>query len=162
MGTNNHKPSALMFHMPLDTQLEIATPQDTGRAFVHALDHLEELNKKIYNLGGGEECRISYKDFLSRSFEIFGLGRLDFRNNSFAKKNFHCGYYEDGNILNEILDFRQNTIEDYFKTLQKSISPVRKIVTTIFRRIIKHNLQKQSDPLDAIMINNNTDIQHYF
>jgi nucleoside-diphosphate-sugar epimerase len=162
MGTDNHKPSSLMFHMPLDTQLEIATPKDTGRAFVNALSHLDELSKKIYNLGGGEQCRISYKDFLTRSFEIFGLGRLDFHDNSFAKRNFHCGYYEDGNILNEILDFRRDTIEDYFKNLKKSISPVRKITTSVFGKIIKHSLQKQSDPLEAIITNNKPEIEHFF
>ena len=151
-----------MFHMPLDSCLEIATPGDTGRAFINAIDHLEELNKKIFNLSGGEKCRISYGDFLSRSFEIFGLGKLDFKANSFAEKNFHCGYYEDGNVLNEILDFRLETIEDHFNNLKESISPIRKIATTIFRKIIKRNLQKQSEPLAAIISNNETDIQHYF
>jgi hypothetical protein len=64
--------------------------------------------------------------------------------------------------LNEILDFRRDTIDDYFKTLKKSISPLQKITTAIFRKIIKHNLQKQSEPLTAIKTNYKTDIQHYF
>ena len=162
MGSDNHKPSEIMFHMPLDSCLEIATPGDTGRAFINAIDHPDELNKKIFNLSGGEKCRISYGDFLSRSFEIFGLGKLDFKANSFAEKNFHCGYYEDGNVLNEILNFRLETIEDHFNNLKESISPIRKIATTIFRKIIKRNLQKQSEPLAAIISNNETDIQHYF
>jgi len=162
MGINNHKPSEIMFHMPLDSHLEIATPGDTGRAFVNALNHLDELNKKIFNLAGGENCRIKYRDFLSRSFEIFGLGKLDFPDNSFAGKNFHCGYYEDGDLLNDILDFRRETIEDHFTALRNFVSPIRKIPTMIFRKIIKHNLQKQSGPLSAIRTGNNTDIQHYF
>jgi len=162
MGLSNHKPSEIMFHMPLESHMEIATPADTGRAFVNALDHLDELNRKIYNLAGGEKCRIVYRDFLSRSFEIFGLGKPDFTDGSFAGKNFHCGYYEDGDKLNGILDFRRETIEDYFKNLENSISPVRKISTMIFRRLIKHNLQKQSEPLVAINTNDKTDIQHYF
>ena len=162
MGINNHKPSAIMFHMPLDTRLEIATPGDTGRAFVNALDHPDELNMKIYNLSGGEKCRINYRDFLSRSFEIFGLGKLDFKENSFAQKNFHCGYYEDGDLLNKILDFRRETIEHYFLNLKKGISPIRKISAIVFRKIIKRNLQKQSEPLAAMNTNNNIDIQHYF
>jgi nucleoside-diphosphate-sugar epimerase len=162
MGTNNHKPSPLMFHMPLDTPLEIATPRDTGRAFVKALKHSDILNKNIYNLSGGEKCRISYSDFLSRSFEIFGLGPPDFQKNTFAGKNFHCGYYEDGDVLNEILDFRRDSIEDYFSTLKKSIPPFKRIVTSIFRKIIKFNLEKHSEPLIAIKTNNKADIQHYF
>jgi len=162
MGINNHKPSEIMFHMPLDSHLEIATPADAGRAFVHALNHLDKLNKKIFNLAGGENCRIIYRDFLSRSFDLFGLGKLDFKDNSFARKNFHCGYYEDGDILNEILDFRRETIEDHFMSVKNYISPIRKISTIIFRKIIKYNLQKHSEPLIAIKTNNKTDIQHYF
>jgi nucleoside-diphosphate-sugar epimerase len=162
MGINNHKPSPLMFHMPLETPMEIATPQDTGRAFVNALKHLDTLNKNIYNLSGGEKCRISYSDFLSRSFEIFGLGPLDFQNNTFARKNFHCGYYKDGDVLNDILDFRRDSIEDYFNNLKKSIPPAKKIAATIFRNIIKLNLERQSEPLTAIKTDNKADIQHYF
>lgn len=162
MGTNNHKPSPLMFHMPFNTPMEIATPEDTGRAFVNALKHLDTLKNNIYNLSGGEKCRITYSDFLSRSFEIFGLGSLDFQENAFAGKNFHCGYYEDGDVLNDILDFRRNSIDDYFTSLKRSITPGKKIVTSILRRLIKHNLERQSEPLIAIKTGNREDIQHYF
>jgi len=162
MGTGNHKPSALMFHMPLDTCLEIATPGDTGRAFVQALRHMEELKGKIFNLGGGEKCRISYRDFLSGSFSAMGLGSLDFRSNTFAGRNFHCGYYADGEALNDILDFRRDTLDDYFKALKESISPARRIAVIMLRKIIKRNLEKQSEPLAAVRTKNQTDIRHYF
>jgi nucleoside-diphosphate-sugar epimerase len=162
MGINNHKISEIMFHMPLESKLEIATPADTGRAFIKAPDHINELSGKVFNLSGGEKCRISYRDFLARSFKIFGLGELDFKDNSFAGRNFHCGYYEDGDILNEILDFRRETVEDYFIMLKNNISLFQKIPTVIFRRIIKQNLQKKSEPLYAIETNNKKEIDHYF
>jgi nucleoside-diphosphate-sugar epimerase len=162
MGINNHKVSELMFHMPLESKMEIATPADTGRAFIKALDHIDELSGKIFNLSGGEKCRISYRDFLSRSFKIFGLGKLDFKDNSFAGRNFHCGYYADGDILNDMIDFRRETIDDYFNTLQNSVSIFQKIPTVLFRRIIKRNLQKKSEPLAAIETGNKKDIDHYF
>ena len=162
MGVNNHKPSEIMFHMPLESKMEIATPGDTGRAFVYAIGSTDELNGKIFNLSGGEKCRITYSEFLSRSFEIFGLGKLDFRENSFAGKNFHCGYYEDGDILNDILGFRKETIDDYYITLDKNVSLFQKIPTILFRTIIKYNLQKKSEPLAALKANNKTEIEHYF
>ena len=162
MGINNHKPSALMFHMPLTSKLEIATPADTGRAFANAVNKLDILNGKIYNLSGGETCRISYADFIERSFRIFGLGKADFREKSFAERNFHCGFYEDGDILNEILDFRRDSIDDYFIMVQKGISPVKKILTVLFRRMIKYNLQKKSEPFAAAESGNKEDISHYF
>lgn len=110
-----HKMSKLMFHQPLNTSLEIATPQDTARAFVNAIGKRDALSKSIFNLGGGESCRIDYEGFLERSFGIFGLGELDFPEKSFAEKNFHCGLYEDGDDLENILHFRNHTLEDYFE-----------------------------------------------
>ncbi|HLV42388.1 MAG TPA: NAD(P)-dependent oxidoreductase, partial [Brumimicrobium sp.] len=115
MGTDNHKISNLMFHMPLETSMEITTPKNTGRAFANAVNHKAELSKRIFNLGGGEECRISYREFLTRSFKVFGLGKLNFPENSFANHNFHCGYYADGDDLENILHFRKDTITSYFK-----------------------------------------------
>lgn len=61
----NHKISRLMFHMPLETSLEICTPEDTARAFVHALSAQDRLEYRIFNLGGGKQCRSSYREFWS-------------------------------------------------------------------------------------------------
>ncbi len=73
MGAGNHKMTGLMFHMPLDTPVEITTPEDTARAFVNAADKKNELNHKIFNLDGGEKNRILYCDMLAENFKIFGL-----------------------------------------------------------------------------------------
>lgn len=162
IGTKNHKADPIMFHMPLNTQLEILSPKDTAKAFIAATEHLAVLNKNIYNLGGGEKCRISYKELLSKIFTITGLGKLDFPENTFAEKNFHCGLYDDGHILNEILNFREDTMDDYFIELEKSVPPAQKIATSILRKAIKRSLQKKSEPLAAIRTNNKADLEHYF
>lgn len=148
-----HKISKLMFHQPLKTFLEIATPQDTARAFVKAIDKQEGLSKRIFNLGGGESCRIDYKGFLERSFEIFGLGELNFPDKSFAEKNFHCGFYEDGEDLENILHFRQDSLEDYFRIEKEKVSSFKKFGASLFRKPIKQYLLKQSEPLAAFRKN---------
>lgn len=157
-----HKISKLMFHQPLNTLMEIITPEDSARAFVHAIEKRKELSKKIFNLGGGEHCRISYSDFLKRSFEIFGLGELDFPTYTFADKNFHCGYYKDGNKLDAILHFTNDTLDTYFKKEQAKISPVRKIITTLFNKPIKKYLKRQSEPLMAYKYQDKKMMEHYF
>jgi len=162
MGTDNHAISGLMFHMPLSTSLEITTPIDAARAFVNAIAKKELLSRKIFNLGGGEKCRITYNEFLSKSFAIFGLGQLDFPKHAFADKNFHCGFYADGHELEEILNFRSDTLDSYFKELENAISPLKKFVTRIFRRRIFNRLIKQSEPLKASEENNQVLVRHYF
>lgn len=135
----------LMFHMPLDTKLEIASAKDTARAFVKALKYKDILNKKTYNLGGGIRCRTTYSDFLEKCFSIYGLNYKLLKKEYFAKGNFHCGYYEDGDILNNILHFRMDTLTTYYRYLDESVNPYRKYITKIMSPIILFNLNRKSD-----------------
>lgn len=148
-----HKMSRLMFHQPLNTSLEIATPKDTARAFVNAIEKQPELSRKIFNLGGGESCRIDYEGFLERSFDIFGLGELNFPDKAFAEKNFHCGFYADGDALEHILHFRRDSLEDYFEMESEKVSSFKKFGASLLRKPIKQYLLKQSEPLIAFKEN---------
>lgn len=157
----NHKISKLMFHMPLDTKMEICTPADTARAFVNAINHRENLKYYIFNLGGGEECRTTYREFLQKSFEIFGLGKLDFPDKAFAEKNFHCGYYEDGDNLEKILKFRRHTLADYFYQVKESVNPVTRLFTKMFKSVVKKTLLRSSEPYDAF-VNDKKELKNRF
>ena len=157
-----HKISKLMFHMPLDTSMEICSPADTGRAFVNALSNKDEISGKIFNLGGGESCRCSYREFLTRSFKIFGLGNVDFPEHSFAEHNFHCGFYQDGDDLEKILKFRQDTLETYLKNEASKVSCLQRAATKLFKGIIKKRLIKQSEPLEALRESNQELINRFF
>lgn len=149
MGINTHQISGLLFHMPLATPLEITTNIDAARAIVKALSHTSELNLGIFNLGGGANCRILYQDFLDRSFALAGLGDARFPVGAFAEKNFHCGYYQDGDALEAILHFRQDTLETYFARFEASVSPPQRLVTRLVRRWVKWYLLQQSEPYKA-------------
>lgn len=157
-----HKLSKLMFHQPLETSLEITTSEDTARAFVNSIEKREQLSKKIFNLGGGENCRILYKDLLSRSFEIFGLGKFNFHPKAFADKNFHCGYYDDGKILDDILHFRKDSLDSYFEKEKQKIPKLKKVFTSLFKGIIKKYLQKKSEPLIAFKKHDKELMAHFF
>lgn len=158
----NHKMSKLMFHQPLNTALEIATPRDTARAFVNGIEKQQELSKKIFNLGGGESCRISYEHFLERSFAVFGLGELDFPDKAFADKNFHCGFYADGDALENIVHFRKDSLEDYFEMEAEKVSAIKKGAASLFRKPIKWYLLKQSEPYQAFKTKDAKQMNHYF
>lgn len=157
-----HKISKLMFHQPLKTSLEIASPKDTARAFINAIDNQAQVSKKIFNLGGGENCRIIYEDFLSHSFKIYGLGKLDFPPKTFAEKNFHCGYYEDGHLLDNILNFRKDTLSDYFQEEKSKVSLFKRVIISVLKKPIKKYLQKQSEPLAAFTNQDKEMMHHYF
>ena len=151
-----------MFHMPLATSMEIASPGDTGRAFIHAIDKKEMISKKIFNLSGGEKCRTTYQELLSRSFDIFGLGKLDFPDKAFAEKNFHCGYYDDGDELNNILHFRTETLDDYYRCEKLKVSVWKKALTYGLKSQINSYLLKKSEPYQAHKTNDPEMIKRYF
>lgn len=162
MGIGNHKISKLMFHMPLDTVMEICTVEDTARAFVHSIGKKEELLHRTFNLGGGESCRIVYNDFLTRAFHAYGMGKVDFPANTFAKINFHCGNYADGMLLEEILQFRSDTIDSYFERFSAAVPRSQRFVTKLFNKPVKKVLLRSSEPLQAIKNNNKEMIERFF
>lgn len=161
-GFGNHKVTGLMFHMPLATPIEFTTPEDTARAFFHAIEQRQALKHQIFNLGGGEKCRISYEDFLSRSFAIAGLGKLNFPREAFADKNFHCAYYADGDDLENILGFRKDSVTTYFEKLKASTSPLQRFFTQAFNKPIKRYLLKKSEPYEALHENDQAGIARFF
>ncbi|MFD2575090.1 NAD-dependent epimerase/dehydratase family protein [Haoranjiania flava] len=158
----NHKISKLMFHMPLATSLEIATPADAARAFVNGIEQRPVLNKRIFNLGGGEKNRTTFRKFLDRSFDVFGLGKADFPEKTFAEKNFHCGYYADGADLENIVHFRQDTLDTYFEDVKKNVNPFVRILTKPFAGFIKKQLVKKSEPLAAMRNKDGKLISRFF
>jgi nucleoside-diphosphate-sugar epimerase len=158
----NHKMSKLMFHMPLETPIEICTPKDTGRAFAKAVEHQKKLEKQIFNLGGGEHCVILYKSFIDKMFDAFGLGEADFPQKAFAEKNFHCGILKDGDDLDNILGFREQNLNDYFQMVRQRIHPLQKKATFLFRSSIKKWLLWQSDPYKAYKKGNLKEMNHFF
>ena len=162
MGVGNHKVSGIMFDVPLETPMEIATVRDTARAFIHAINKKEVLNRKIFNLSGGEKCQISYLEFLTRSFRAFGMGEINFPKYAFAFQNFHCGYYADGDELEKILKFRTDTIDTYFKRVHDDIPAIQRAVTLPFGWIVKKYLLSLSKPYKAFKRNDAEGIKHYF
>ncbi len=158
----NHKISKLMFHMPLSTIMEICTPPDTARAFVQAIGHRNELTGKVFNLGGGKSCYITYLEFLNRSFQIYGLGKADFPEHAFAERNFHCGMYVDGDELENILHFRNDTIDTYFEDQKRGVNQAVRFLSTVLRGFIKQGLLLQSEPLKAFKSKNESQMSRFF
>lgn len=158
----NHKMSKLMFHMPLDTKFEICTPEDTARAFLHAIFKSDLLKGRIFNLGGGESCCMTYREFLEKSFKIYGLGSFNFPKHAFAERNFHCGRMVDGDDLEHILGFRQDTFQSYFEKTKNGVNPFIRYITILFRPIIKWVLLTKSEPYRAYRTQNKLQLNHFF
>jgi len=108
------------------------------------------LNGRIFNLSGGQNCRIIYEDFLRKSFVIFGLNKFMLPKIAFAQRNFHCGYYEDSDELQNILNFRRENINDYFENRAIRINDILRFWAKILSPLYQKILVSKSEPLKAI------------
>jgi len=105
---------------------------------------------------------ISYRSFLVKMFEAFGLGEANFPEKAFAEKNFHCGIMQDGDKLEEIIGFRQQTLVDHFKIVNDQVGPVQKSITFLLKSIIKRWLLSRSEPYQAYQKRNQIEMEHFF
>jgi nucleoside-diphosphate-sugar epimerase len=136
----------LMFHMPLETKIEICTTRDTAYAIVQAIENTIKLNKKTFNLSGGEKCRVIYRNFLGTCLSNSGLGIDAFPDTAFAKADFHCGYFKDSQELNQILNFQKDSIDDFYLQFKKELGIAKPILASIFRPLIIRYFLRKSDP----------------
>ena len=115
----------IMFHTPMNGQLEWVTVRDAGRLVANVCDAdvPDEFWRRIYNIGGGEKCRVSNAEFLQKTFSILGIEdfRRIFEPNWFATRNFHGQWYEDSDVLENYLHFRSEGIDDFIANLKRRV-----------------------------------------
>jgi len=113
------KNESLIYNVHKKTSMETISAEDAGYAFVCGIDFKSKINKKIYNVSGGEKFRLEYSDYLIRIFRTYGLS-IRFLSTYFgADKNYYGGYYVDGDKLNDLLHFRSKNLDVYYNTLNK-------------------------------------------
>lgn len=103
----------IMFRMPLATSIEIIHTEDAGRAFAHAVA-AHETRGETFNIGGGDRCRTTYREYLVSMLTLFGLGKkIRFPEAAFAQQGYHCGWL-DSEKAEKALRFQKKTLADYY------------------------------------------------
>lgn len=116
----------IIFNVPMNGVLEWCTYEDSGRLMRNLV--LDDKNGNLpsefwnhfYNIGSGEEYRMTNFEFYDMMFQKSGLGTIKnaFNPNWFATRNFHGHYYIDSDILEDYLHFRENyPLDHYFDRL---------------------------------------------
>jgi nucleoside-diphosphate-sugar epimerase len=136
------KMDPLMFHMPLETCIEICDTKDVGYALARAIES-NGIWGNIFHIAGGEKCRTTYEDYLNNMMEIFGLGRNFLPKQAFEKKDFHCGFM-DTSRSQRILKYQRYTLEDYYNEVRKKIGSKRFFMPFI-KWILRRKLLKRSN-----------------
>ncbi|MBR5290898.1 MAG: NAD(P)-dependent oxidoreductase [Erysipelotrichaceae bacterium] len=139
----------IMYHVPMNGVLEWATVEDSGRlmANICTMDLPDSFYRKFYNIGSGEQYRLTNYEFEDLILNTLGLGSPTklFSPNWFTTKNFHGQWYVDSNALEEICHFRANIpVKEYFKEMMNHVEPFYKLafLGRPYAPILKHTWMK--------------------
>lgn len=122
----------LIYNIVSKSNCELLSAEDAGYAFVCAIDFMKEVNKKTFNVSGGEKFRTKYSDYLVYLFKTYGISFKFLSAYLFAEKNYYGGYYSDGEKLDDILHFRSKNLEVYYNTLNKYKRRISRILPKFF------------------------------
>ena len=135
----------IMYHVPMNGVLEWATVEDSGRLLANVCgdDIPEEFWRRFYNIGSGEEYRITNYEFEELILNTLGMGSLQslFAPNWYATRNFHGQWYCDADILENYCHFRGNVpIREYFAGMKKKLDSFYKLafLGRPYAPILKH------------------------
>lgn len=120
---------AIQFHNCLDNVLEYCSDRDSGRAMRNlcAFDAEHTLAESfwghIYNIGGGESCRVSTYDMYQIMYGKLGFKSLDevIDPKMTATRNFHGQYYLDSDKLESYLHFRSDSMQYFYDAYLKEL-----------------------------------------
>jgi nucleoside-diphosphate-sugar epimerase len=116
----------IIYHQPLENCIEWITLHDSGLLLRNLCTRElpDEFWCRIYNIGGGETCRLTGYEFFEKAHRALGI--KDFRKlyecSWFAGRNFHGQWYEDSDVLNGYLDFRTQSMDDFFMQAEEEAS----------------------------------------
>jgi len=155
----------ILFHQPVNTPIELITREDAGYGLVQTLEAPDEFWGRVYNMSGGPSCRVVFAEYLARMMRIFGLGDITkiTHLNWFAKRNFHCCWYEDSYILNQYLDHWRHSLEDHYRDVEEAAPWYLKLggrITLPF--LVKGYMKRLADPLRWIQDNDEEKIKAFF
>ena len=151
---------SIQFHNCIDNVLEYVSDRDSGRAMRNlcAFDCEGTLDPSfwghIYNIGGGESCRVSTGKMYEIMYGKMGFTSLDpvIEPKYTATRNFHGQYYLDSDKLEDYLHFRSDSMEYFYDAYLEELGSAKGIAKTLCRlpkgqQLMGKMIKKTFEPL---------------
>lgn len=141
----------IMTHPPLDGVMEWTSDEDSARLAVGlaAADAPEEIWGGTWHVGSGDAWRITNWDFMSRIAVAFGIGdiRRWYDRDWFALKNFHGFWFTDSDRLEELVPFREDSLDAALARAGAELGPLTRWAAGAFapvaRRFVMQRLAER-------------------
>lgn len=114
--------------------LEVITKEDASTAVISCINNYAKVNRKTFNIGGGENCREVYRELLNKILHTHGYSHKFFSGYILSNKTYRSPFLEDTSKSNEILNYQNDSLNNYFKKQSKLSSKrkVRKVIGGLF------------------------------
>lgn len=152
------------FHVPLNGAIEWITVEDSGRLMERVCRPEVPISfwNKCYNVGGGKGFRLTNLEFERGILKAMGCPEPAkiFETNWFATDNFHGIWFEDSDMLDDILHYRENgDFKSALDNMKKSLPFYFKLTPLAPAFLIKWFMKKVADdkylgPLNWLKTNN--------
>lgn len=109
-----------IYNIKTNYKFEVITVNDCAYGLVKTIDCFEKVNKKIFNMTGGENCTLTLNEYYYNCLTLNGITFNYIFTRLFVPKNFYSGIYKDSDELENILHFRSETIKSYRIRIKRS------------------------------------------
>ena len=115
----------IIFEFPPDDRVEFIHSRDAALALATAIACPEARGRALL-VGGGEGCRIRYRDLFGGPFEALGVGRLP--DEVFSKESKHGGDWMDTAESQELLQYQRHSFNDFLGQVRSEAGCKRPII----------------------------------
>ena len=129
----------IMFEVPLSDRIEFVHAVDVGTAISNALDR-PQVSHRVFNVAGGERCRLRQREVISRPLERLGVGMLP--DAAFTSVPFHTDWL-DTEESERLLDYQRHSFDDYVEEVGRRYRWRRPVVRT-FAPLIRRRMLRRS------------------
>jgi len=121
-----------------NVKLEVTTDYDAAYMFVKAIDKIDKVNKKTFNVGGGKYSITTGRELNNELLKYFGYNGKYIKTKLFINKTYYGYVFNDSDKLDELLNYRNDSIASYFLRIKRKGKKyrIRKLIGKLF---IKRN-----------------------
>lgn len=121
------------YHGVCSENMDFITKEDCAYAFVKGIKS-KEVNRSTFNLGSGEV--LNYGNLLNKILDICGINLKYIITRTLISNEFLSPCCSDIDELDNILKYQNDTLNDYYKKLQKEVrgKKINKTLTKFYKR----------------------------
>jgi nucleoside-diphosphate-sugar epimerase len=106
----------VLFGIDPATRLEWVHPEDVALAQVRAIENPEAVGKTLM-IGGGESCRLTFRELYGAMFDATGVGR--FPAEAYGKGPYYCDWL-DTEESQRLLGYQRVSFEEFISDMRKA------------------------------------------